>query len=189
VDFLSAMDAQLRQSFDLFFRQHEQSALKMSIALTRQREDALEIVQDSMLNLVQKYSHKPHAEWTLLFFRIVQNKIKDHQRKKSFRSLFHVFLPAEHDEDDDIIEQSQDHQQRSPDDHLQQSDDANGILNALNALPLRQKQTFICRAWQEFSVKETAFTLAISEGSVKTHYSRALAQLRTLLGDTYEELT
>ena len=123
-----------------------------------------------------------------MFFRIVQNNIKDHHRKKSFRSLFHVLLPAKLNDEDDIIEQSQDHQQLSPDEHLQQNDDVNEILNALNLLPLRQKQTFICRAWQEFSVKETAFTLTISESSVKTHYSRALAQLRNLLGDTYEEL-
>ena len=54
MDFLNAMDAQLRQSFDLFFQKHEQSALKMSIALIKHREDALEITQDSMLKMVQK---------------------------------------------------------------------------------------------------------------------------------------
>lgn len=182
------MDSLLRQQFDQFFKSNEQSAFKMSVALIKHREDALEIVQDSMLNLVRHYAHKPSEEWTLLFYRIVQNKIKDHQRKKSFRNLFHIFSNQQDDDnEDDIIERSQD-QQPTPDEQLQQSNNMQHILSALNVLPLRQKQTFILRAWQEFSVKETAFTLSISEGSVKTHYSRALAQLRTLLGDHDETI-
>ncbi len=183
------MNDQCRQQFNEFFKQHEQSAFKMSVALIKHRDDALEIVQDSMMKLVQNYAHKPNEEWTLLFFRIVQNKIRDHQRKKSFRSLFHIFLPTSSNDDvGDIIEQSQNHSQLEPDDCLQQSHTIKGIFSAINDLPLRQKQTFILRAWQEFSVKETAFTLSISEGSVKTHYSRATAQLRTLLGETYEKI-
>lgn len=180
------MDAVLRQQLDSFFQQHEQTAFKMTIALIKHREEALEIVQDSMLKLVQKYANKPQDEWVLLFFRIVQNNIKDHHRKKSFRSLFQVFLPEQNDEDDDFINQVEDLDQPCPETHLQQRHEMNGILNALTTLPLRQKQTFILRAWQEFSVKETAFTLCISEGSVKTHYSRAIAQLKSLLGDSNE---
>jgi len=179
------MDVQKRQQFNAFFKQHEQSAFKMSVALVKSREDALEIVQDSMLKLVQKYAQKPSEEWTLLFYRIVQNKVRDHQRKCTFKSFFQVFSTNDDSIDDKDIEPSS---EQTPDECLQSGHGIKAILKALTQLPLRQKQTFILRAWQEFSVKETAFTLSISEGSVKTHYSRALQQLRTLLGEHYEKL-
>lgn len=181
------MDVLLKQQLDGFLKQHEQSAYKMALALIKHREEALEIVQDSMLKLVQNYANKPQEEWVLLFFRIVQNKVKDHHRQKSFRSLFQMFLPSQdEDQQEDLIQQVEDVRGQSPDQYLQNTDDMNGVLTALSQLPLRQKQTFILRAWQELSVKETAFTLNISEGSVKTHYSRALAQLKSLLGTQYE---
>ncbi len=181
------MDTQLRQQLDLFLQTHEQSAFKMTLVLIKQREDALDIVQESMMKLVQNYAQKSAQEWPLLFYRIVQNKIRDYRRKKAFRDLFQIFLSNSKDSDpDDIIKHSKEQKTLSPDKQAQQHDNIKLIVQAVQTLPLRQQQTFILRAWQELSVKETAFTLSMSEGSVKTHYSRALNKLRNLLGEHHE---
>lgn len=181
------MDSNTRSQMDSFLSQWETRAYKMAYVLTRNRDDALELVQESMLKLVQKYAHRPVEEWKLLFFRILQNCIRDFHRRQSFSRLFHIFLPQS-DSYDDPINEAPDKQQQTPQQAVEQSSMLKQINDALTTLPVRQQQTFLLRAWQEFSTRETAFTLGISEGSVKTHYSRALKQLRHLLGDSYETL-
>ena len=159
----------------------------MALALTRNHDDALELVQDSMLKLVQHYASKPREQWLLLFYRILQNRIRDFHRRRSFSRLFHFFA-ADEDDNQQTIEQAQDSTEQDPQQRLQQSMTLASISLALQSLPLRQQQAFLLRAWQEFSVKETAYLLSISEGSVKTHYSRALSHMRDLLGDQHETL-
>lgn len=184
----TTMDTNKRQQLDRFFTQLEKQAYQMAYFLTRNRDDALELVQDSMLKLVQSYADKPAKEWKLLFFRILQNRIRDFHRRQSLSRLFNVFGTESDKADQDQINEAPDNQQKTPQQCLQQSSSLKQINNAIITLPLRQQQTFLLRAWQEFSTKETAYALSISEGSVKTHYSRALRQLRHLLGDSYEQL-
>lgn len=178
------MESDRQQQLNLFLSQHETRAYKMAYALTRNRDDALELVQDSMLKLVHKYADKPAEEWKSLFFRILQNCIRDFQRRKSVSRLFSIFLPATEHDKQTIIEQAPAAEKNNPQQTLEQINSLEHISAALGTLPSRQQQTFLLRAWLEFSVRETANILSISEGSVKTHYSRAQAQLRKLLGDS-----
>lgn len=182
------MDADTRRRLNDFLQQQQGKAYRMTYVLTHNRDDALEIVQDAMLQLVQKYASKPAQEWPLLFYRILQNRIRDFHRKQNFRQLFGLFKSTADDEAQDIIERTCDPQQTTPEKELQNDGFRQDILQALNTLPLRQQQIFLLRAWQQFSTRETAWALGISPGSVKTHYSRALARLRTQLGEHYAAL-
>jgi RNA polymerase sigma-70 factor, ECF subfamily len=175
-----------RRQLDEFLRQHENQAYKMAYVLTHNRDDALELVQDSMLRLVQSYATKPSAEWKLLFYRILQNCIRDYYRRQGIRKLFSYFSPSNDSTVDELIDQTADISVNNPYQQLEQSANLVLIMNALKNLPLRQQQIFLLRAWQEFTISETATTLSISPGSVKTHYSRALQSLRQLLRDSDE---
>ena len=149
----------------------------MTMTLIRDHNDALELVQDSMLKLVQKYSEHDPSEWAPLFYRILQNSIRDWHRKQKVKRLMCEWLPW-HNLDIDT-----DGTENSAERHAELDDELTRVLNALQHLPLRQQQAFLLRAWLELSTRETAFTLSISENSVKTHYARATRQLRRLLGD------
>lgn len=183
------MDENTRQQLDCFLAQYETEAYKLAFVITQNRDDALELVQDSMLKLVQKYCRKSAAEWRLLFFRILQNRLRDYQRRKSLRQLFHLQpSKTQQPEDPDELDQIRDTHTQAPDSSLHSDNTIHSIQLAIQQLPLRQQQVFLLRAWQEFSTRETAFALSISEGSVKTHYKRAIDQLRSQLGEHYEAL-
>ncbi len=171
------MDERTRQALDGFLRDAEQRAYLMAMTLTRDHQDALELVQDSMLKLVQHYCDRDPDEWGPLFYRILHNGITDWYRRQKFRRLFVNLLPWQSgDVDGEAVEVSAERQALA-------DEGLTRVLRALGQLPLRQQQAFLLRAWQEFSTREAAFALSISENSVKTHYARALARLRGLLGD------
>lgn len=182
------MDAQTRRQLDIFLQQQQNRAYKMTLALTRNPDDALELVQDAMLQLVQKYAHKPAQEWPLLFHRILQNRIRDFHRKQGFRQLFSLFKSQDEESAQQVIEQAVDEHQLGPAQQMQNAGFHQRLQQALQLLPLRQQQIFVLRAWQGFSTQETANLLGISQGSVKTHYSRAINRLRSQLGDQYEAI-
>lgn len=171
------MDRARRQAMDGFFRGNEQKAYLMALTLTRNPDDALELVQDSMLRLVQNYGAREPDEWGPLFHRILQNRIRDWFRRQNFRRLWLGVLPSQQD-----ATEAADCGGSAEDSVIQDAELAR-IFSALGQLPLRQRQTFLLRAWQECSTRETAFVLSISENSVKTHYARATQHLRQLLGD------
>ena len=152
---------------------------------TRSTDEALDIVQDSMFALVQRYSDKPEQEWKPLFFRILQNRIKEWHRRNSLRNRWHVWLHSWKNQDDEETEDPMntlaDPVGIDPGDRMILEDSAQAIEKALRTLPLRQQQAFLLRAWEEMSIKETARAMGCSEGSVKTHYSRALNVLRQKL--------
>lgn len=171
------MQPSTRQALDLFFRDTEQKAYLMAVALTHNPDDALELVQESMLRLVQKYRDREPEEWGPLFYRILQNAVRDWFRRQKFRQLLGGLMPwsdaeAEAASGEKPIEE-----------RLQLDSELLRVIAALEQLPLRQQQTFLLRAWQEMSTRETAFALSISENSVKTHYARATERLRRILGD------
>ena len=150
---------------------------------TSNEDDALEIVQDSMLKLVQRYAEKEAAEWPALFHRILQSRIRDWYRRSAVRNRLRVWFGGGDDEGDDPLQNQPDVESQGP---LQQLEDArfgSELDRALNGLPNRQQQAFMLRAWEGLSVKATAQAMGCSDGSVKTHYSRAIKALQGQLED------
>ncbi len=171
------MDDSTRQAMDLFFRDSEQRAYLMAMTLTRNHHDALELVQDSMLRLVQNYRDREPEEWGPLFHRILQNRVRDWYRHNKVRQLFGTLLPWQAALNETAANAESAEQRVIEDAELTR------VLDALQRLPLRQQQAFLLRAWQGMSTRETAFALSISENSVKTHYARATRALRAQLGE------
>lgn len=154
----------------------------------RDEQVALDIVQDSMLKLVDKYSTKPADELPLLFQRILQNTIRDHFRRQKVRSLWGTLLSSlspDDEEDSDPLErmeiQEGANRAGTPAEQLERAQVAELIGRALERLPPRQRQAFLLRYWEELDVAETAEAMGCSEGSVKTHCSRAVHALAKAL--------
>jgi RNA polymerase sigma-70 factor (ECF subfamily) len=155
----------------------------------RDDEAALDIVQDAMLRLAEKYAGKPAEELPLLFQRILQNAIRDFFRRKKVRTMWTTLLSAlggKHEDDDtDPLETLETEagptHEKSPDDRLEQSQLLEIIEKEIRKLPPRQREAFLLRYWEEFDVAETAAAMGCSEGSVKTHCSRAAHALAAAL--------
>jgi len=154
----------------------------------RNEETALDIVQDSMMKLAEKYGSRPADELPMLFQRIIQNTIRDHYRRTKVRSLWTTLLSAfssGEDEDYDPLEtlevDSESYTHNSPEGHLQQSQVLDIIEKEIMLLPARQREAFLMRYWEDMDVAETASAMGCSEGSVKTHCSRATHTLATAL--------
>ncbi len=181
------MEARNRRArLDRFLAQQETQAYRMAYAMTQNREDALDLVQDSMLRLVRHYADRDDDEWMLLFYRILNNRIRDFHRKRRLWRWLPLFGDSRQDGDDRGEQQpaaTASTAPRQPEQRLEQDNDLRRIHQALARLPLRQQQVFLMRALQEFSTRETAEALGISEASVKTHYRRALQQLRSQLAE------
>ena len=143
-----------------------------------------------MLKLTERYSDRPAAELPMLFQRIVQNATNDHFRRSKVRNtwtrLFSSFFSKEDDEEHDVLEMLQAEQEERPLDNpeaqVSQSQTLAEIEAALEKLPARQREAFLLRYWEEMDVAETAAAMGCSEGSVKTHCSRAVHALAGLLG-------
>jgi RNA polymerase sigma-70 factor (ECF subfamily) len=141
-----------------------------------------------MLRLSEKYADRPPQELPMLFQKILQNAIRDWFRRSKVRStwttLFSSFSSKDEDEFD-ILETLAAEQASnvpvSPDDRLQQSQVVGAIEEAVERLPARQREAFLLRYWEDFDVAETASVMGCSEGSVKTHCSRAVSALSALL--------
>jgi len=163
----------------------EKRAFRMAQIATNNPEEALDIVQDSMLKLVEKYADKPEGELGPLFFCILQSRIRDWYRRSTVRNRFRSWLGGGTEEDDDIdaVQLLADPSGNSPEESLVIGSSITALEKALNKLPLRQQQVFLLRAWEGLDTRQTAAAMKCAEGSVKTHYSRALATLREKLGD------
>ena len=156
----------------------------------RDEDAALDIVQDAMLKLTEKYAERPAEELPLVFQRILQNTIHDHFRRGKVRSTWTVLLSAlggkdDKDEDYDPLEtlpaKSDSNATANPAEQLEQRQIVAAIEEALSKLPARQREAFLLRYWEEFDVAETAAAMGCSEGSVKTHCSRAVHALAAML--------
>lgn len=166
-----------------FLASVERRAYRMAEIGTGNSEEALDIVQEAMFGFVQKYSNRPDHEWRPLFFRILQNKIRDWHRRAKVRKNLGLFWPFKGNEPEGSIQELQDTKEKDVLDVMESSDSIEAMHAAIHALPFRQQQAFLLRAWEEFSVKETAKIMGVSEGSVKTHFSRAVSALRESLKD------
>lgn len=150
---------------------------------------ALDVVQDAMIKLAEKYGNKPAEELPLLFHRILQNTIRDHCRRQKVRSnwttLFSAFgkKPAEEEFDPLDVLEDPDNQSAPavPDAALEQKQIIEKIESALTNLPARQREAFLLRYWEGLDTAETAQAMGCTEGSVKTHCSRANHTLAAML--------
>ena len=166
----------------VFLADIEGRAFSMAQFATGNRDDALDIVQDTMMKLVQNYSECKREEWKPLFYSILQTRILDWHRRQNVRNRFRSWLHWD-DEDDteNPLEQFADAPQASPDMALQDSQFGVDLNNALSQLPLRQQQVFLMRVWEGMDIAETATAMQCSPSSVKTHYARALEKLKLQL--------
>lgn len=149
---------------------------------TRNREDALDIVQDAMMQLASKYANKPAEQWPPLFYRILNNRIMDFHRKNSTQNRWRVWFGSNDDEEDsyDPIQQAAS-DDLSPSTIADLKDAVERTDYYIQQLSPRQRQAFLLRAWEGMDVAETAKAMNCSQGSVKTHYSRAVHYLREQL--------
>jgi len=153
----------------------------------RHEDDALDAVQDAMLQLARAYADRPAAEWKPLFYRILENRIRDMQRRRTVRGRVIAWLPfrGEDDEDEpDPISQAPSPEPQ-PVRRLELDEAVGALQKALEELPRRQQQAFMLRTLEGLDVAGTAAAMGCSEGSVKTHYFRAVQALRAQLGDFY----
>jgi len=149
---------------------------------TSNADDALDLVQDAMLDFVRRYVERPDSEWHVLFYRILQSRITDWYRRSSVRNRFrHWFGADDGNEGNDPFQNIADPSISDPAENVNRRFTAEAVESAVRQLPLRQRQAFLLRAWEGFDVAQTAAVMGCSEGSVKTHYSRAVHALRALL--------
>jgi len=155
----------------------------------RDEHAALDIVQDAMMKLAEHYGDHSPEEFPMLFQRILQNTIRDHYRRQKVRSLwttlFSSLTPQHNSEEfdplDTLIDEDNPSQAARPDDALVQSQLVAAVEEALGELPARQREAFLLRYWEEMDTAETAAAMGCSEGSVKTHCSRATHALSAIL--------
>ncbi|MDP1718794.1 MAG: RNA polymerase sigma factor [Burkholderiales bacterium] len=173
-----------------FLAEVERRAFKQAVFAVRDEHQALDIVQDSMLKLADKYSTRPPHELPLLFQRIMQNTIRDFFRRQKVRSMWtmpmsSLFGGGDGDDDHDPLEtleiETDSNFGESPVVQLERSQLLVIIEKALEKLPGRQRQAFLLRYWEEMDVAEAAAIMGCSEGSVKTHCSRATHALAVML--------
>jgi len=178
-----------RKELSDFLASVERRAFKQCVYAVHEDEAALDIVQDSMMKLAEKYADRPPAELPLLFQRILQNGVRDHFRRGKVRSTWTTLLSnlgmGGDDDDADPLEtmdvDAHTNVPASPADRLEQSQVMAAIEEAVRALPNRQREAFMLRYWEELDVSETAKAMGCSEGSVKTHCSRATHALAKIL--------
>jgi RNA polymerase sigma-70 factor (ECF subfamily) len=165
---------------EAFLRDVETRAYRIALVSVRDRDEALDIVQDAMIRLVRRYAARPSAEWAPLFYRILQNRIKDSQRRRTVRSRVLSFFGGVDDEYDPVAEAPAP-QSDNPLDQLVNADAMRALEQALFLLPVRQREAFTMRNFEGLDVAQTAVAMGCTQGSVKTHYSRAVHRLRELL--------
>ncbi len=182
----------VHQTMDAFLASVERRAYKQALFAVRNEENALDIVQDAMLSLVQSYAEKSAAEWPMLFTRILQNAIHNHFRRSKVRDYWTpTFSEFDHSTEDeasfDILEsllaRNPDNQTVSAEETVSREEMLNLIDELIKNLPDRQREAFLLRYWEDLSVTETAEAMGCSEGSVKTHCSRAAHSLAKALRD------
>ena len=172
-----------------FLSSVERRAYKHAVFAVRDNHTALDIVQDAMLKLAENYGGKPAEELPLLFQRILQNTIRDHYRRQKVRTawttLFSSLQPKHGEEEFDPLDVLEDSENQSapaaPDSSLQQKQLIAFIEQALSDLPARQREAFLLRYWEGLDTIETAKAMGCTEGSVKTHCSRATHALAAAL--------
>lgn len=168
-------------SLDAFLASVEHRAFRMAHVAMRDREAALDAVQDAMFQLVRRYAGKPADQWRPLFFRCLQNRVRDWQRRQWIRQRLFMEPVASSDDEDHAVPDAgevADPVAVEGAAAIQREQAMKRLEHALRELPARQREAFELRVWEEMDVRQSALAMACTEGSVKTHLSRALANLR-----------
>lgn len=183
-----AQTLQIERQLNRFFAEVERRALRIAEIAVRDRDEALDLVQDAMIKLARNYLSRPENEWTPLFYRILQNGIRDWHRRQKVRNRVMVWFGRgrRDDTDYDMIAEAPDPAGRSPDEELANQQAMGELERAVAALPTRQREAFMLRTFEGLDVAGTATAMGVSEGSVKTHYSRAVHSLRETLGEHWQ---
>lgn len=182
-------------AFDQFFLAVERKAFRIAQLALRHEDDALDAVQDSMLQLVRAYAARPPSEWKPLFYRILENRIRDVQRRRSVRGRVFAWWPirggaardSEGEGDTDPVNLAPS-PEAGPQARLEMDETMALLSEVFAQLPPRQRQAFLLRNFEGLDVAGTAAAMGCSEGSVKTHYSRAVHKLRAKLGEDDPEI-
>jgi RNA polymerase sigma-70 factor (ECF subfamily) len=173
------------QALERFLMGVERRAFRIARIAVRNDDDALDIVQEAMIRLARSYGARPTEEWKPLFYRILSNGIRDFMRRRRVRSRIMAWWPGGGPQDGEDFDPIQ----AAPDPaggpgELLEGVEALEILEAgLAALPDRQREAFMLRALEGLDVADTAVAMGCSEGSVKTHYFRAVQALKGRLGE------
>jgi len=176
------------RELEKFLSEVERRAFRIAQVSLRDEDDALDVVQDAMLKLARNYGSKPSAEWRPLFYRILKNGIRDLQRRRAVRQRLMAWVPgAKEDPDEEAMDPLENVAAGGSDaPELLMRDQAMHQLEiSLRGLPARQREAFMLRNFEGLDVAETAKAMGCSEGSVKTHYSRAVHTLREQLGEVW----
>jgi RNA polymerase sigma-70 factor (ECF subfamily) len=173
------------RELDRFLASVERRAFKIAQIAIRDIEEALDIVQDAMLQLARRYAARPSEEWKPLFYRILNNRIRDCQRRRVVRSRIIAWWPARLADDEEAADpiESAAGTEMAPTERVQVDETLQALERALADLPRRQQQAFLLRTLEGLDVAGTAAAMGCSEGSVKTHYFRAVQTLRERLGE------
>lgn len=178
----SGLDTSAR--LNTFFAGIERRAFRIAQMTLRDTEDALDAVQEAMLQLTRRYAQRPEEEWPPLFYRILQSRVRDCQRRRMVRNRVMSFFGGQRDEDGDSpdpIETAPDPHGVDPAEQVVQGAAMEALETALESLPTRQREAFLLRILEGLDVADTARAMGCSEGSVKTHLSRAVHSLRETL--------
>ena len=180
----SALDTS--RELERFLASVEKRAFRIAQIAIRDVEDALDIVQDAMLQLARRYAGRPAEEWKPLFYRILQNRIRDCQRRRVVRSRIFAWLPGRQNAEGEELGDPMDlapSNDPGPGERLMMAGALEALESAVGRLPQRQQQAFLLRNFEGLDVAQTAAAMGCSEGSVKTHYFRAVQTLREALGE------
>lgn len=183
-DEMQQVERAQRAAFERFFIAVERKAFRIAQLELRDEDDALDVVQDSMLQLVRAYSARPEPEWKPLFYRILQNRVRDLQRRRRTRGRIFAWWPTHrHDAEESDPDPANAAESPLPGPHAQvELGESMSILGDILAqLPERQRQAFLLRNFEGLDVAATAAAMGCTEGTVKTHYSRAVHTLRAAL--------
>lgn len=175
------MKVSSRDALDRFFCKTQSKAVKQAEFAVANRDEAFDLVQDAMIRLARRYPDN-EADWPKLFQRILQNLILDWHRRQKVRRILVWWDQRKEADDSEVGFDYFSAEEASPQEQLLNEQEKQALMALIKALPLRQQQAFLLRAWWEYSTEETAFAMGCSAGSVKTHYSRAIQKLKLKLG-------
>lgn len=182
VENFTDVESESVQTLEVFLARVERRAWRHAEMVLGDREEALDAVQDAMLRLVKHYRDKPASEWTPLFWGILRRRITDLQRRRKVRSIMVGWFAGRRDEDgDELPAWDPADSGPGPLKSMQDSEAFAAMSAAVSRLPDRQQQAFMLRVLEGLDVAETARAMGCSEGSVKTHLSRAMHALRDQL--------